>query len=289
MNLLNEITSRIEGLSETASLDARVLLSHITGRDQAWLLAHSEFELTPRQTTALEKNLADLERGKPLPYVIGHWEFYGLDFQVSSGVLIPRPETELLVEKGLAWLGAHPGRDNAMDIGTGSGCIAIALAFNAPRLHVTATDLSVEALKLAHTNAMRHQVADRIQFSRCNLFLARSGKPSTRAGGKTYSRADLVVANLPYIPTAALMDLPVFQTEPRMALDGGPDGLDVIREFLIRLHGYLLPGGLALMEIEASQGRQVLDLARSIFPQASICLHQDLAGRDRLVEIGLTG
>jgi len=287
MNLLNEITSRMKVYSETASLDARLLLSYITGRDTAWLLAHPEIELKPGERSTLELTLADLEGGTPLPYVIGHWEFYGLDFKVSPQVLIPRPETELLVEKALTWLASHPGRDTAMDIGTGSGCIAVSLAVHVPRLHLLATDLSAEALQVAGVNASRHKVADRIRFVRCNLFPTIKVTPGARSGKETFSRADLVVANLPYIPSTTLQELPVSHSEHSLALDGGEDGLTCIREFLTRLPEHLLVGGLALVEIEATQGEKVLDMAYLQFPEAAIDLHQDLAGRDRLLEIGL--
>ncbi len=273
--LLATLTARLKLLSDTPALDAQTLLAHVTGKPRAWLLAHPELTLTPEQERALEAALARLERGEPLPYVLGHWEFYGLDFLVTPDVLIPRPETELLVEHAIEWLTAHPGRRLAADVGTGSGCIAVALASHVPDLRVIATDISPAAIEIARRNARRLGVEGRLEFHCCDL-LPEPPLP-----------LDVLCANLPYIPSATLRGLDVYRREPSLALDGGPDGLDLIRRLLQIAPRHLSPGGLVLMEIEASQGAAALALAYDAFVDARITLHQDLAGRDRLLSIQL--
>ena len=157
---------------ETALLEAQVLLAHLLGRSRTWILAHPETRLTRAQDKALQHSLARLHAGVPLPYVLGRWEFFGLEFKLSPHVLIPRPETELLVEKAIAWLQTHPEQRLALEIGTGSGCIAIAIARHIPDVHIIASDISFEALLLARENARSHRVAERIAFLGADLFSA---------------------------------------------------------------------------------------------------------------------
>lgn len=267
---------RLSKHSDTPELDAQVLLAHLLGKPRSWVLAHTEAPLTRERCTALEGLAARLEAGEPLPYVLGRWEFFGLDFELTPDVLIPRPESELLVERALAWLAVKPdlGRPpRAVDIGTGSGCLAVTLAMRAPGVRVAATDLSPAALEVARRNAVRHAVAERIEFSCCDLFPGPSGD------------FDLVLANLPYIPTRLLQKLPVFMREPTLALDGGGDGLRIIRRLLTEAPDRMAPGGLLLLEIASGQGPSVLSLACDSFTQAEIHLHKDLAGHDRLVEV----
>lgn len=273
------LSARLGGKSDTPNLDAQVLLAHMLGKPRAWVLAHPETTLTPKHGRALEKALRQLEDGVPLPYVLGRWEFFGLEFIVKPGVLIPRPETELLVETALHWLRAHPERRRVVDIGTGSGCIAIALAANVPDVHISATDISSDAIDVARRNAKKLGVDDRIEFFCCDLF------PSRQTFNLQRSTYDLIVANLPYIPTETLRGLRVYGREPTLALDGGADGLDIIRRLLDLAPCHLAPGGLMLLEIEASQGPAVLSLAYDAFAEAEISQHHDLAGRDRLIRI----
>ena len=269
--VLSQIRSRLEGLSETAALDAQVLLAHLLGRPRAWVIAHPELVLTPVQLSELENALARLEQGEPLPYVLGHWEFYGLDFWVTPATLIPRPETELLVERAIEWLRMQPGSRLVVDVGAGTGCIAVALAARFPDLHLLACDLSLEALEVAQKNIKRHGVQDRVICLQTDLLPAAS------------RRFDLICANLPYIPSATLQSLRVARWEPSLALDGGQDGLDQIRRLLHGAPAVLAFGGLLLLEIEATQGAAAVELARSAFTQANVTLIHDLADRDRLI------
>jgi release factor glutamine methyltransferase len=270
---LTSVSLRIASHSELPNLDAQVLLAHILGQSRAWVLAHPEYSLNQKQQATLEKAALRLEQGEPLPYIIGHWEFYGLDFQLTSDVLIPRPETELLVDRGLHWLRRHPKCRTAIDVGTGSGCIGIALAANVPDLRVVMTDISREVLNTARMNANKHGVSNRMEFCQSNML------------DGIQSQFDLVCANLPYIPTQVLMSLPVYQFEPRVALDGGANGIELIRHLLAQGKTRLAHTGVILMEIETSQGEKVKSIAQANFPKAKIQVTPDLAGWDRCVEI----
>ncbi len=289
-NKINEIALHLKDQTETPVLDAQVLLAHISGQSRSRVLAHPEIELTPDQDEALDQALLLMNTGTPLPYILGRWEFFGLEMIVSQDVLIPRPETEMLVEKALDWLRHNPSCRRVIDVGTGSGCIAVALAVRMPDLEVIATDISAKAIKIARQNANKFNVADRIVFVCCNLFPSKKGGVWSgfyKKAGRSTSGADLIVANLPYIPTPTLKKLSVYGREPDLALDGGMDGLDVIRKLIEQAPAFLEPGGLILLEIEASQGLSALSLAYDKYTNAVIHLHQDLSGRDRVLEISL--
>lgn len=273
------IAERLRPLNETAVLDAQVLLAHLLDRTRTWIAAHPEVELSPSQEETLFSYLQRLERGEPLPYLLGYWEFYGRRFEVTPQVLIPRPETELMVERALNWLRHHPKRRRAADVGTGSGCIAVSLAAEIKDLQGLATDISLPALRVAQRNARKHGVDERVHLLQCDLL------PPHPLDVSPAHCFDVICANLPYIPSALLSQLPVARYEPLLALNGGQDGLEVIRRFLHLVPGWVTPGGLVLLEIEASQGAQALSLAYDVFSAARIHLHPDLAGRDRLLEI----
>lgn len=258
------------------TLDYQVLLAHITGRSRTWLLSHPEAQLTPAQANALAKAIRQLEAGIPLPYILGHWEFFSLDFMISPEVLIPRPETELLIDTALHWLRTY--RQSAyrfIDIGTGSGIIPVTLAVHVPGAEIIATDISPSALAIARQNAEKHGVGGRITCLEADL-LPEDLQPLT---------FDLLTANLPYIPTGTLRGLEVFGREPTLALDGGEDGLEIIRRLLADITARKLSAGLILLEIETRQGLAVKALAREHFPGADIEIKKDLAGHDRLAVI----
>jgi release factor glutamine methyltransferase len=255
----------------------QVLLAHVTGRNRAWVLAHPEAVLTPAQEQTFLALKARLDAGEPLPYLIGHWEFYGLDFDVTPDVLIPRPETELLIDSVLAWARERSAAGAGLrliDIGTGSGCIAVTLAARLPQAEIWATDLSAAALAIARRNAAKHGVTERITFREADLFPA------------DLPPLDLILSNPPYIPTPTLHGLAVYGREPTLALDGGPDGLAIIRRLLAESKRYLAPGGAIRIEIESGQGKTSYDLACSQYPGAQkIHIIPDLAGLDRLLAI----
>lgn len=267
--------TRLDAHSETPALDAQVLLAEHLERTRGWVLAHLEDEVEAAVIHSLEGALQRLEQGEPLPYVLGKWEFFRLEFILTPEVLIPRPETELLVEHALAWLRSHPGKKHILDAGTGSGCIAIALAVNVPDLEVIATDISDGALNVAQQNAEKMMVREQIKFIHADLFPEEI--PATPFS--------LIAANLPYIPRECLKSLLAYGREPTLALDGGEDGLLHIRRLLEGTPGRLAAGGMVLLEIEASEGAAVARVASEIFPDARIELHPDLAGHDRLIKI----
>lgn len=268
-----KLAQELIAVSESPVLDAQVVLAHALGRSRSWVLAHPEAKFSPVQLDFLTETRQALLLGKPLPYILGHWEFFGLDFLVTPDVLIPRPETELLVEQALQWLSMSSDPCRALEVGTGSGCIAISLAVHQPGLKMIASDVSPVAITVARQNAGRHAVAQRIEFVLTDLLSAING------------RFELLCANLPYIPTAILSGLPVAKYEPNLALDGGQDGFTFIRRFLQQATTHLAENGLLLAEIETNQGEAAKTLAKSLYPAAQVGLLQDLSGRDRLLRI----
>jgi release factor glutamine methyltransferase len=257
---------------ETPRLEAEVLLGAVTGKERSAILAHPEYLLTEIELNQLDTGLSRLAEGVPLPYVLGWWEFYGRRFTINADVLIPRPETELLVELAINWLNQNPGRRRAADVGTGSGCIAITLALQTVDLRVTAVDYSLSAMRVAKIN--------RDFWKASSVALAASDLLSAAAGP-----FDLVTANLPYIPSKKLVNLKVARQEPLLALDGGADGLELINGLLADAQRWLAPGGLILLEIEAEHARSAPQAASRWLPEARIDMIRDLAGLPRVVRI----
>lgn len=265
----------------TPDLDAEVLLAHVTGLDRAGLYRRWERNLAAEEETCFQELVGRRCAGEPVAYLTGHREFMGLGFTVNSSVLIPRPETELLVETALKLL---PPAPVVVDVGTGSGAIAVSLSYFRPKARVYALDCSAEALAVARLNAARHGLRDRITFCRGDLLEALD-----RCGAAPVGTVDLIAANLPYIAESDLPGLPreVRLFEPALALDGGPDGLDPYRRLIPAAALYLKPGGWLLMEIGCLQG----PAAAALFPPStwSTAVLQDLAGLDRLVAARLKG
>ncbi len=252
------------------SLDAQVLLGAVLGVDRAALIAHPETPLSEEQAATFAAYVARCAAGEPLAYLLGRRAFYDRDFIVTSDVLIPRPETELLLEQALT---LSAGEIIAADVGTGSGSLAVTLAALRPNFAVHAVDASVAALAVARLNAERYGA--RVTFYEGDLLT-----PLIDAGIKL----DLIMANLPYIPSGDLPDLAVSRYEPLAALDGGADGLDLIRRLITQIPAAINPGALILLEIGAGQGAAVLDLARALSPRHADLL-LDYAGHDRIVRI----
>ncbi|MBP8948789.1 MAG: peptide chain release factor N(5)-glutamine methyltransferase [Candidatus Promineofilum sp.] len=259
--------------SPSPALDARLLLAHALGRDHAYLVAHDDELLSAEQAAAFAQLLARAAADEPIPYLTGRAPFYGQEFAVAPAVLIPRPETEQLVEVAIGWA-RRRGRLRVADVGTGSGCIAVTLARHLPAAEVAAVDVSAAALAVARSNAER-LAPGRVALVRGDL-LAAFGPG-----------LDLIAANLPYVTRqewTALAD-GVKSYEPALALDGGTDGLDAIRALLPQAAERLRPGGLVLLEIGWRQGEAAAALARAAFPAARIAVRPDFAGHDRLVVI----
>jgi release factor glutamine methyltransferase len=259
--------------SGSPALDAEVLLSSVTGLDRAGLYRDWEKSLPKEMETHFFELVGRRRLGEPVAYLTGHREFMGLDFAVSPAVLIPRPETELLVETALKRL---PPSATVIDVGTGSGAIAVSLAFFRTDAVVYATDCSPEALSVARLNAARLGVGERCFFYQGDLLEPLS------AGGAA-DRVDLIAANLPYIARDEYPALPagVRIFEPALALDGGDDGLACYRRLIPAAPPFLKKGGLLLLEIGCRQGQASLALFN---PQAwEVAVLKDLAGLDRLV------
>ncbi len=278
--LLREAT-RVLAHSDSPRLTAEALLAHTLGWTRTQLLARLDQSISPEAHAQFDALVARAALGEPLAYLTGHRQFHGLDFLVDARVLVPRPETELLVDLALKFLAvkAETTRDRSvLDVGAGSGCIAVTLAAKCPAARVTAVDISDEALAVARRNAERHQVAGRITFFKSDLLSSFFLLPSS---------FHLVCANLPYIASDELHALPVARHEPALALDGGPDGLLLIRRLLVDLPRQMAPGGRVLLEIGHGQGEAASALAQAAFPYARVHLHHDLAGLERIVAVEL--
>jgi len=287
--LLRAAGQRLRGAgSESARLDAEVLLGHVLGVGRTTLLATPEATVSPAQRAAFQTLLARRASGEPVSYIRGLKEFYGLALSVDRRALIPRPETELLVDLTLArvaqMLTGAP-RDArpvlVWDVGTGSGAICVAVAVECRRrgygrdVRLRATDVSVDALGLATENAAVHGVADAIDFAPADLADLPDAQP-----------ADIVVANLPYIPSDVVPKLPIAASfEPPAALDGGPDGLAVIRRLLGQLPGALAVHGSALLEMGADQGARLAAAVDATLPGWTVSIHDDLSGQPRVAEL----
>ena len=266
--------------SESGSLEAQVLLARLLGRSRSSLLAHPESPIPESLRAEFASLIRRARSGEPLAYLTGTQEFFGLEFEVTPDTLIPRPETECLVATAASWLErrfADPAFAAkpvcVVDLGTGCGCIAACLALRHPGLHVTAADFSRGALSVAARNFTRHEVRGRVRMVRADLLAPLRGP------------IDLLCANLPYAQTPILEGLSVLRFEPRLALDGGEDGLLLIRRTLGQSAPRMAADGLALFEIDATISAAATDLARRHFPQAAVSVEKDLAGLDRLLVI----
>lgn len=252
--------------SDSASLDAQLLLCEVLGVSRARVLSHGEDALTPEQVQEYDALVSRREAGEPIAYILGRKPFYDRVFGVSASVLIPRPETELLIEQAFA-----ADRELvAVDVGTGSGAIAVTFAANAPHAQVYATDISLAALDVAKRNASE-------QGARVTFFQGDLLQPLIERGIKV----DLLMANLPYINSAELPNLDVSRYEPQLALDGGADGLDLIRRLLDQAPQVCNSGAMVLLEIGCDQGERARELAQRVCSQVEVL--QDYAGFDRIV------
>ena len=255
-------------------LDAEILLSHVLRIGRASLFAHPERRLAPEEEGAWLEALARRLGREPAAYILGRKEFYGLDFLVDPRVLVPRPETELLVER-VVGLARQRLVQTLWDVGTGSGALALTLARHLPEARIVASDVSSEALEVAAINRRRLGLERRVQLVRADLLQAARGA------------IDVVVANLPYLRTDEYCEAmsEVSRHEPRLALDGGVTGLEIVARLLAQARALEPPPGVILLEIGARQGAQALALARAHFPERPLTLRRDLAGLDRVVEI----
>jgi release factor glutamine methyltransferase len=263
--------------TETPGLDAEVLLRHVLQLDRTGLFARLSDTVEPRALADYRRLLDARAAGTPVAYLTGEREFMGLALRVTTDVLIPRPETEILVEWAVAWLRLRPGAV-VVDVGAGSGAIALAIAAAiGPEWigRIIASDVSAAALEVARVNRARHGLTGRVTLVQGSL-LAWLHEP-----------VDLILANLPYLTPPQIAENPQLAAEPRLALDGGAAGLDLIRRLLADAPRILAPAGAIALEIDPTQRDDVVALATASFPDAAIGVLRDLAGRDRHVTIEL--
>ncbi len=279
---LRDAVSRLErvGCPEPRA-DAEVLLAHVLGEERSRLFLRRDEPLAPRAATAFKRCLARRSRREPVAAITGEREFWSLPLRVTRSVLIPRPDTETLVEEALALL-ARIGKRGArvIDVGTGSGCVAVALAHERQDIRVWAVDQSARALRVAAANVARHGLSRRVRLVRGNWLAA------TTAGGLgRIPRADLIVSNPPYVTADEWKRLPpeIRGFEPRGALVGGKDGLAFYRRFARRAPDRLRAGGWVALEVGAGQAEAVADLLRVTGRFGKIRVRRDLAGIARVV------
>mgnify|MGYP003306645098 FL=1 len=279
MNLKETLNATGETLIKTGSpdakLEAEVLIRHVLGIDRATFFRDFEELVTDSVSQLLYDLVVSRLRREPLNYITGFREFYGLSFEVSDSVLIPRQETELLVETVISLARSRPKPEMKIcDVGTGSGAIAISLAVNLPFAEITAIDISQSALDIADANRRTHGVYNRVALRRGNLLEPVDFKP------------EIIVSNPPYIPMGDLSLLqPEIQYEPRVALDGGTDGLELIRGLLSQSLDKVSSTGAILFEIDSSQENSARILAREYFPNSHISVLDDLSGSSRAILI----
>jgi release factor glutamine methyltransferase len=273
---LQEGKRLLSPVSDEPGVDAELLLRHVLKFDRG--------QLYRRLTEGLDQSLEELFRAllarrvahEPTPYILGRKEFFGLEFEVTQAAIIPRPETEMLVEEAIAFVRDRPGDQPVLvaDVGTGSGAIAVSLARALPSVQVIATDTSPDALSLAQRNARRYPSAQPIRFLNGDLL------------DPIEISVDLIVANLPYIPTSDWTRLaPEILREPRQGLEGGPDGLREIARLLATAPGHLNQDGGLILEIGDQQAQAATALAIRAFPKGRTRVEQDLSGRDRMLVV----
>ena len=265
---------------------------HALGRDRTWLYTNPESALDPAAAESYFALVARRAAGEPTQYLTGKQEFWGLDFEVTPAVLIPRPETEHVIEVALERLGARGIKINMItgepspqlriaDVGTGSGCLAVALAHELPHAEIVATDISAPALEVARRNAARHAVADRIQFIECDLLGAASNSPLAPRP----SSLDLIVSNPPYIARNESATLPreVRDHEPHAALFGGPTGVEIYSRLIEQAGALLCAGGILVLELGYNSSDEVRKMFHVQRHWANVSITNDLAGIPRVI------
>ena len=266
---------------DSSRLDAEVLMAEAAGVSREAVVTGS-IDLSPEILKRFDALVARREKREPVAYIVGHKEFYSLDFEVTPAVLIPRPETEFVVGAALEFLADKPDA-RVLDIGTGSGAIAIAIAVNAPRARVTALDISADAIAVASRNARRHRVEGRVTFRRADCF-------DVRDGGPALEHFELIVSNPPYLDEAeiAALEPEVRGFEPRVALSSGSGGLDILRRIVSGSSAHLVRSGGLIMEVGMGQAAAVAKLVEDAGVGA-VAVINDFAGHPRVVRARRVG
>ena len=264
-------------MKEEHSSSLYALTTFILKQPTSWVLSHPEYQLDQEEEDALNIYLSRLVSREPLAYITGIQSFFGLEFNVNPHVLIPRPETELLVEQAIQAADLFQRPIVIADVGTGSGCISITLSKSLSNTRIIATDISFNALRVAKKNIQYHQVENHIHLIQTNLLTS------------IQTKFHIICANLPYIPTGKLSELSVPNYEPRLALDGGKDGLIFIKQFFQGIHGKLYAGGVIIIEIEYTQKLKFQNICKQLLPSASCTILNDLAELPRVAVIRMDG
>ncbi|WP_054870779.1 peptide chain release factor N(5)-glutamine methyltransferase [Caloranaerobacter sp. TR13] len=271
-----------EGDFKTPLLDAQLILCCALGVDKLYIYTHRDEKVSREVVDKFFKFINIRKEGYPIQYIIGTQEFMGLNFNVAEGVLVPRPDTEILVEKVIEIVNSSFLKDkkrvNIVDIGTGSGAITLSLAYYLKNAFVYSIDISKKALEIASQNCKKFELEDRVLFLEGNLF-----KPLSKLNVE--NDIDIIVSNPPYIPTDEIekLQIEVSKYEPRIALDGGKDGLDYYREIVKNLSKYLTNKGVIAFEIGYNQGQDVKKLLKDSRLFKKVEIIKDLAGHDRVV------
>ena len=266
--------------SDTPRLDAEILLAHARGCQRIQLYTQFDSPLTDEVRATMRGLVQRRTKAEPVAYLVGIREFFSLTFRVTQDVLIPRPDTETLVMEILDGVKGIPS-PQILDLCTGSGCVAVAVAKNSKTAHVTATDISSSAIAIARENVARHEVADRIEVVESNLF---QGIPAE-------TRFHVIASNPPYIPSAEidLLDAEVARHEPRLALDGGPDGLDVLREIINQAPRFSVENAILLLEFTPEQADALKAIVEAQGSYAEVEVRKDLAHRPRVLKARFRG
>jgi release factor glutamine methyltransferase len=257
-----------------SSFESELLLRYVLQVDRAAFFQDLEQELNLKTDRAFRELILRRVHGEPNAYITRHKEFYGLEFYVDPRVIIPRPETELLVDTAISYIGYHPV-SLAADIGTGSGCIAITLALKIPEIKVLATDISAGALEVARMNSLSHGVAERIVLLQGDMLSPLTGP------------VDLILSNMPYIKKNELREIASARYEPELALDGGESGLDKVFALCREVQSKLRPGGGLILEVGMGQAPAVKEFLNGLFPLSPVSVFRDLAGIERVVQMSL--
>jgi len=287
-NALKEGIARLRAAGVPSdTLAAELLLMHALGRDRTWVYTHPEYSLASGESEDYFALIARRAAGEPTQYLTGKQEFWGLEFEVTPAVLIPRPETEHVVEVALERLGERGIKINMKtgeasptlriaDVGTGSGCLAVALAHELPHSEIVATDISAPALEVARRNAGRHHVSDRIRFVQTNLLENLPAEPRS---------FDLIVSNPPYVARdeAASLPVEVREHEPHSALFGGPTGLEIYERLIRQAGGLLGAGGILVLELGYNSADAVRKMLQAEGHWVNISVTNDLAGIPRVI------
>ena len=263
---------KLAEVSETAEIEINAVLSKVLSRNLPWCLANSNIVLDPNIIEELNKKIDLLRSGIPLGYVLGEIEFFGLNFIIDENVLIPRPETELMVEAAIGWLDKYENAKKLVDVGCGSGAIIISLLKKFPDKKGWAVEISRAALNVSKKNMTYHEIKN-LNFVQLDCLTG------------LQTKFDVITANLPYIPGDVLKELPVSKYEPEIALNGGKDGLEVINKLIDQIPSRLNSPGVVLLEIQFDQAEKIIHKLQDSIPEAIISIIKDYSNHDRIIQV----